>query len=546
MTEKTMCMGCMSERDGSEGKCPHCGYPTGGVNPPEYLRVRTLLDDRYLVGRVLEISGDSAVYIGQDQQDGSVVTVREFFPGNLCRREPNGELTSGDAAFAPYKAKFLSNARAVARLRDVLAVVPSFDIFEQNGTAYSVSEYCEGVSLERYVSNRGPLSYEQARRMFLPLISAMAAIHAAGVLHLGICPKNVLVDGDGRLRLKNFCIPETRTVDTACKPVMAQGYCAPEQYTAGAPRTEAADVYALAATLYFALTGIQPTDAAVRMKKGGQLLMPANVADALPDHVKDSMHRALRIDADRRTPSAQQLWDELTATPAVAALIDEEEVHPEPKPKKGGMSWLLLAFVGTLLICAGIAIFVLQQLGVVNVNDLFTKPTTPTTTTVAATTVTTTTTLPSTTVTTTPIAGTYEVPDFVGKTANEAKTTYLGGGLKVYVMGYAYSDKAKGVVLSQEYEAGSRVAKNTAIGITVSAGPESFEMPDMSGWTEEHARLYLEALGLTVKTPSLLLEVSEYEKGTVDRTTPAAGSSVSLGDSVTLWVSNVEKTDPAE
>ena len=546
MTEQ-ICMGCMTELHSENGKCTHCGYPVGGVNPPEYLRVRTVLDERYLVGRVLEISGDSAVYIGKDMQDGSTVTVREFFPGNLCRREADGSLVSADAAFNGYKAKFLSNARAVARLRDVLAVVPSFDIFEQNGTAYSVSEYCEGVSLERYVSNRGPLSYEQARRMFLPLISAMAAIHAAGVLHLGICPKNVLVDVDGRLRLKNFCIPETRTVDTACKPVIAKGYCAPEQYTAGALRTEAADVYALTATLYFALTGVQPTDAAVRMKKGGQLLMPANVADALPDHVKDSMNRALRIDADRRTASAQQLWDELTATPAVAALIDEEEVHPEPKPRKSGLAWLWLTFVAMVLVLAGLAVFVLHQMGFVDVTAPFRKPTATT----AAPTTTVTSYLPSTTtrpttVPTQPITGTYEVPSLLGKTANEAKTTYLGGGLTVYVKGFEYNDAAKGTVLSQDIPAGTRVEKNTRIGIIVSAGPETFKMPDVSGWSEEHARLYLEALGLTVKTPSLPLEVSKDEKGTVDRTTPAAGNSVSSGDSVTLWVSNVDKADPTE
>ncbi len=540
MSDKALCMGCMNELPGEAEKCARCGYPAGGVNPAEYLPVRTLLDNRYLVGRVLEISGDSAVYIGRDNQDGSTVTLREFFPGNLCRREADGSLSSADPAFDGYKQKFLANARAVARLRDVLAVVPSFDIFEQNGTAYSISEYCEGVSLERYVSNRGPLSYEQARRMFLPLISAMAAIHAAGVLHLGICPKNVLVDTEGRLRLKNFCIPETRTVDTACKPVMAKGYCAPEQYTAGAPRTQAADVYALAATLYFALTGIQPTDATVRMKKGGQLLMPANVADALPDHVKDSMNRALRIDADHRTASAQQLWDELTATPAIAALIDEEEVHPDPTPRKRTSAWLWLTFVAMVLILAGLAVFILDQLGYVDITAPFQGSTTPTT---SVTTVTeaTTTTVPTTTTTTLPIAGTYEVPSLLGKTANEVKTTHWNGGLTVYIKGYEYSTSPKGTVLSQDIDVGVRVEKNTAIGVIISAGPAEFKMPDISGWEEAHARAYLSALGLSVKKDTILLPNSTEEKGTVDRTFPLAGATVSVGDSVSLYISSAEK-----
>ena len=90
--EQQICMGCMQPLEEGVAKCPHCGYPNGGINPPEYLRVRTVLSGRYLVGRVLEIGGDGAVYIGYDQQEQSVITLREFFPANLCVRMNDGSL----------------------------------------------------------------------------------------------------------------------------------------------------------------------------------------------------------------------------------------------------------------------------------------------------------------------------------------------------------------------------------------------------------------------------------------------------------------------
>ena len=184
--ESTMiCMGCMRPLDNGEAKCSHCGYPSAGINPAEYLPVRTVLNERYLVGRVLEIGGDSAVYIGLDQSDNSRVTIREFFPSELSRRVDRTEVVAAEgkgSVFSDCRTKFLELARAVARLREVLVVVPAYDIFEENGTAYSISEYCEGVSLEKYVERHGGrLPVDEVRRMFLPLIEAIAIIHRTGV-----------------------------------------------------------------------------------------------------------------------------------------------------------------------------------------------------------------------------------------------------------------------------------------------------------------------------------------------------------------------------
>ncbi len=542
MNEKQLCMGCMAELQPETTKCPHCGYPVGGINPPDYMRVRTKVGDRYLVGRLLETAGDSAVYLGLDTQDNSLVTVREFYPKPLCKRAANGLLMVAEedrCLFDDYKLKFLSCARAVARLRDVLAIVPCFDILEEHGTAYSISEYCTGVSLERFVREKGPLSYEQARHLFLPLIRALSSIHAAGVLHLGISPKNILLDKEGSLRIKNFSIPETHTVNTECESVLLTGYAAPEQYDPDAVCTETADVYGIAASLLFALTGSQPPEATVRTKRNDGLMMPADVVDSLPDHVKESLYRAMRVSPNHRTQTAGHFFDELSATSAVAALIDEDSPRSAPRKKAKKRSYLWLVFFMVFLCLGILAAAALYGLGYVS----FGETTTTTTTTQGDLT------LPPTTTTviiTKPQGNaTIATPDLKGQLLDTLLETPLDGNLSIVVVGYRFDESAVGTVLEQTPAAGIAVDRGATISVTLSAGPVERVVPDLTDWKEEHARLYLEALGFKVGE-SMLLQVSEKEYGIVDKTTPAAGTPLKFGETITLWVSNVGAPEDLE
>lgn len=92
------CMGCMSPLPAGREACGVCGYPAGGINPETYLQVRTLLSGRYLVGRVLEAGGDSALYIGYDQVQEAPVQIREFFPKRCAGGVKMAELRCWRAA----------------------------------------------------------------------------------------------------------------------------------------------------------------------------------------------------------------------------------------------------------------------------------------------------------------------------------------------------------------------------------------------------------------------------------------------------------------
>lgn len=106
-----------------------------------------------------------------------------------------------------------------------------------------------------------------------------------------------------------------------------------------------------------------------------------------------------------------------------------------------------------------------------------------------------------------------------------------------------YSDKkAAGTIISQEPAAGSRVEKGATVKVVISLGKEELTVPDLTGWTEAHARLYLEALGFRVGE-SIDRLVSEHPYGTVDSTDLETGSKVKPGTTICLYIS---KQQPVE
>ena len=248
------CMGCMNPLPEGRTACGICGYPTDGENPASYLPVRTVLSDRYTVGRVLEVGGDAVMYLGFDQVQKTPITIREFFPNTLCERGENLEvriIPGCENTFQDYHADFRNHARALARMRDLPALVLLYDIFEQNNTSYTVSEYSEGITLETRLQQAGGyLRWEEVRPLFMPLMGTLISLHAAGLFHLGICPSQLIIGTDGRLRLTGFAIAKARMVNTDLKPQLMAGYAAPEQYSFDTECGAPADVYGLAATIF--------------------------------------------------------------------------------------------------------------------------------------------------------------------------------------------------------------------------------------------------------------------------------------------------------
>ncbi len=537
MDNQNLCMNCMRPLSETDIACPHCKYSVSKKNPAGYLAAGTLLQEHYLVGRALGTYGDACIYMGYDKLLKSTVYIREFFPADFCERTATDDVVpvrGKENVFDAYRNSFYANVRSLAKLKDQPALFPLYDIFTENETVYAVYDYCEGTSLSRYVKdNGGRLTWTELRPMLTQLFATLSALHRVGVYHLAISPDTLLMASDGKLRLRSFAINEARKAGTAIKPRFAAGFAAPEQYANNKVCDAASDVYGLAATIFTLLTGNTPPEAPRRVHGSQDLFMPAEVADQLPESVSMALFNALIPDKDRRLQTVEDLRMELTAEPAVNALIDdakEEEENAQPIIQKKPNRYPLYIGISVFVVLAIIAAILLCVLFPGNHTPLSGENTAVTTT------------LPPKVTTTVNNESAFAVPDLVNSNYFAEKYATHTGDFVLEVDYMKFDDKkAKGTILSQTPAAGTSAEEGTTIKVVISMGAEKQSLPNVSGWPQEYAKEYLEALGFRVEV--LLLNVSEYDKGTVENTEPAASATLGMGETVTLRVSNVEQQE---
>lgn len=543
MANERFCMGCMQPISEFSDNCYHCGYPVTGQNPEGYLPVRTRLGDRYVIGRALEKRGDAIVYIGYDKTAQNTVIVREFFPDSIAGRlglqvlPVEGKETVFDDCFEQFR----KQCRIIARMREVPAMIPIYDVFEANGTMYTVADHVEGIPFRRYLETLGGhMKWEAARPMFVPLLTSLISVHASGLYHLGISPDSILVDSDNRLRLDGWQLAGVRTAGGDMRTIQPVGYAAPEQYIEGEAVSQEADVYAIGATMLFALTGEEPPAAPDRVNKVASLMVPANVAEKWPAHIAPTLCDALMLNARRRIQTVEQLRDRLTTAPVVEALRedameDEAEDSVEKTPKGGAGQKAAIAILAVLCALMAGVIAWLMIMG----NPFYAEPTPET----PADEVTTTTSgdVTTTTGSTKSTALQYAVENVVGLTLEEARGKQLRGNMTVQVKGKQYSDTVPaGEIVAQDPMPESYADLNGVIEVYISDGPAEKEMIDLLGWKREAAVAYLEALGYRVSVIEITL--SDYPRGCVDGMAPAPGTMLTVGEEVVLQISMVPET----
>ena len=549
MNTEHLCMGCMNPLPEGRDECGICGRKTDTPNDPACLPVRTLLADRYLVGAAERSGGDRISYIGMDVVSKTPCQIHEFYPDTLCERDADGTvkvLGGCEHTFAEYQDKFRVHARTLARMRDVAVLFPTYDIFDANNTAYVITEAEEGVSLEtRLAELGGRLNWDEARPLFMPLLAGVRSLHAARIYHLGICPENLILGKDGRLRLRGFMLPEARAVSPDLKPSLSTGYAAPEQYGFDAGLDARTDVYALTATLFRVLTGNPPPDASSRASGGNDLFVPAAIAEELPDQVAVCLFNGLQVMADKRTATVESLQENLTTSATVANLRDEEaaavaavtpdEEEPEEEKKSGKGKIIALIAIGVFLLLAllGFAIIYMLFPQIFNPDAATSQPESATS-------------VPTMSfddaeseyIDYVPM---HSVPNVVNKNYYDLLDQKLDGDMKLVVNYMIYDNKASGTILSQEPKAETVVEKGSTIKVVISLGKEEITVPDLTGWSEEHARLYLEALGFRVGD-SIDKLISAHPYGMVDSTDLEVGTKVKPGATIILYVSKQEES----
>ena len=232
-----------------------------------------MLRGQYSVGKILGKSGGfGTTYLGYHQILQIKVAIKEYLPSQLVSRDVDGltiRVNDPQEAenFRNGIKQFLREARLLVKFNHP-NIVRVIDFFEENGTAYLVMDYCQGVNLAEYMEQQGGTLSEQAVMNFImPILEGLQEVHNKGVLHRDIKPQNIYVTYDGRPILLDFgSAKQTLGESSRSLTLMATpGFAAYEQYQIQGKQGPWTDIYSCAATMYYMLSGMIPADAVERM-----------------------------------------------------------------------------------------------------------------------------------------------------------------------------------------------------------------------------------------------------------------------------------------
>ena len=334
------CYNCFCKCSGNTIPCPHCGYDpaTDQGKYPFALHHGSILAGRYITGRVLGQGGFGITYLALDNQSKARVAIKEFMPDSMAVRTtgtPQITVYSGQRQenFQYGMERFLDEARTLAKFQGNPSIVGVQSYFEENGTAYFVMEYVEGVSFKSYIHDQGgKIPWEEAVRILLPVMEALDAVHKEGIIHRDVTPDNIFLTKDGSVRLLDFGSAryslgdKSRSLDV----VLKAGYAPKEQYTRRGRQGPYTDVYSLAACFYSAITGYLPPESLDRADED-DLVLPSTRGIPIPQEVEDVILHGLEVQPADRYQTMGEFRDALVA--ALAETMKEAEPEPAPIPE---------------------------------------------------------------------------------------------------------------------------------------------------------------------------------------------------------------------
>ena len=345
------CQGCM-ERIATY-PCPKCGYTPSYDTSPYTLQPGTVLNGKYLVGRVLGQGGFGITYIGIDLHLQRKVAIKEYYPAGFAARRTGSSEVIWYSTEAAQQARIsgqdlvLKEARKISRLSGIEPVVQVFNVFQENGTAYICMDFIEGHTLQHHLKRTGPLTWEQTRAIFLPIILTMDQIHKLGLIHRDISPDNLMIQPNGNIKILDLGAAKDLNLNSgkSSMQVAKSGFSPLEQYIQSGNSGPWTDVYAMAATMYYTLTGQVPPTAIDRMDHD-TLRWDFPQLQALPAPVLQAMQHALTIRSSERTQTMELFAQELQRTVT-------KKKSPKNPPKKRPLG--AIAAIAAVAVLAGAA-----------------------------------------------------------------------------------------------------------------------------------------------------------------------------------------------
>ncbi len=310
-----VCPYCATENDESSANCKTCGASLSNAKYPTALPVGTLLQGgKYKIEKILGQGGFGITYKAFNTALGIPVVVKECHPMGASRTgttmRPPG--TMQRAEFLETRARFADEAKLVAQLtlsKPNPNIVRVYDVFTENETEYYTMEFLEGKSLAKIVEERGTLPESEVIEIARQVTVALDDVHKAGLLHRDIKPDNIMMVARGAV-LIDFGSARAFAATGKQSIIVTPGYAPLEQYASEAKRGPFTDIYALAGTLYTALTGLEPVPATDRVS-GTKQPSAKESNPKVSKGMADVLARALAMKIDERPQSADQFLSEL-------------------------------------------------------------------------------------------------------------------------------------------------------------------------------------------------------------------------------------------
>ncbi len=476
-----------------------------------------LLDGRYRVDAFIARGGMATVYQGTDTRLDRVVAVKVM--SRALAEDPD------------FVARFTREAQASARVQAAEVVA----VYDQGtdpatGLAYLVMEHVRGITLRQFLQERGPQPPARAVALMEPVLRALSAAHAAGLVHRDIKPENVLVADDGRIKVADFglarAVESSTVTQTTGMLIGTVAYLAPEQVQSGDADART-DVYAAGVVLWELLTGTPPYGGQTPLSVAYQHVHqdvppPSSAVEGVPAALDELVVRATRRDPEARPLDGsafhaallavqRHLPDPTEPVPAAehrtlmvprpstvtAPPLRTDQVPvtpPRPRRRRRGLIALLVVLV-----------LALGALGTGYYLGSFRYT---------------------------------QAPSVVTLTLAEAEAKLKQAGLTDRQGPSEFSETVgAGLVLEQDPEPGGRVRKDGSVTLVLSKGPDRRVVPDVAGKDVAAATKALDDLGLKVSPQTTSQYSQTVATGLVLSTAPGSGTKLRQGTVVRLVLS---------
>ena len=464
--------------------------------------VGRILNSRYELEQLIGTGGMADVYRARDNLLGRTVAVKILHP--QFAKDP------------VFIERFRQEAQAAANLNQS-NIVNVFDWGIEDSTYYIVMEYVQGRDLKSIIVQGGPLMPERAVEIAMAICLALDAASARGIVHRDIKPQNIIVTGDGQIKVMDFGIARTAggSAMTQTGTIMGTAqYISPEQ-AQGRVADPRSDLYSLGIVLYEMLTGKVPFNGenpvAIAYKHVREdPLAPSLMNPDISPELEAVVMKALAKNPENRYQSAIEMRSDLERCLEGAPVYATPVLPPEdvargqtqayamqggPPPRRSRTAWLWVLVIAIVLAAVAVGVWAI----VINTGGI-------------------------------------KVPNVIGMKRSDAEAQLKKLGLVMSVTKEEVNASVpKDTVSSQSPDPKTKLSKGGVVEVTVSKGPDMAAVPNLVGLTAAGAQEALTALGL--KLGDTQEQFSSQPKGRIAQQNPPAAAQVPKGTSVTIVVS---------